>query len=67
MDRRRGLEDRGAQFALAGSIDRLRGLRIDEHRDEPATEDEVVTLAAVDPANPYGALLPWPELRCYPL
>ena len=23
----------------------------------------VVTLAATDPANPYGALLPWPEWR----
>jgi ATP-dependent Lhr-like helicase len=25
------------------------------------SEEDVVTLAALDPANPYGALLPWPE------
>ena len=41
----------GAQFALAGSIDKLRGLRDEEHRDEPVTERDVVTLAAVDPAE----------------
>lgn len=41
----------GAQFALPGAIDRLRA------GDAAA----VVTLAAADPANPYGAALPWPE------
>ncbi|TNE84643.1 MAG: DEAD/DEAH box helicase [Deltaproteobacteria bacterium] len=44
-----GLE--GAQFALPGTVDRLRG-----HRDESGVD---VVLAAADPANPYGALLPW--------
>jgi ATP-dependent Lhr-like helicase len=45
----------GAQFALAGAVERLRELR--EAPDEP----ELVVLAASDPANPYGAALPWPE------
>jgi ATP-dependent helicase Lhr and Lhr-like helicase len=44
-----------AQFALTGAVDRLR-----THQGEPATPRAVV-LAACDPANPYGAALPWPE------
>ena len=47
-----------AQFALPGAVDRLRS-----HRDE-ADEDGVIqvrVLAATDPAQPYGASLPWPE------
>jgi ATP-dependent Lhr-like helicase len=43
-----------AQFAQPGAIDLLRAAR------EPADLPLVVTLAATDPANPYGALLPWP-------
>ena len=50
----------GAQFASPGALDRLRGARIDE--DSPGREPEVVALAAVDPAQPYGTLLPWPEI-----
>jgi ATP-dependent helicase Lhr and Lhr-like helicase len=46
----------GAQFAYPGIIDRLR-----RERDTPAG-DVVVALAATDPANPYGWLLPWPDL-----
>ncbi len=42
-----------AQFAQPGAIDLLRAAR------EPAEIPLVVTLAATDPANPYGALLPW--------
>jgi ATP-dependent Lhr-like helicase len=42
------------QFALPGAVDRLRGLR------QPNDEPEGVVLAATDPANPYGAALPWP-------
>jgi ATP-dependent Lhr-like helicase len=42
-----------AQFALPGAVDRLRA-----HR-EPG--DSVHVLAATDPAQPYGASLPWPE------
>ncbi|MEN3308046.1 MAG: ATP-dependent helicase Lhr and Lhr-like helicase [Micromonosporaceae bacterium] len=47
-----------AQFAVPGAVDRLRGLA--ERPDERRARDPVV-LAATDPANPYGAALPWPE------
>ena len=43
----------GAQFASPGAVDRIRAA----HRDE---RPEVVVLSALDPANPYGWLLPWP-------
>jgi ATP-dependent Lhr-like helicase len=43
------------QFALPAAVDLLRSLR-----DEPEAP-QVVHLSAVDPANPYGAILPWPE------
>ena len=46
-----------AQFAQPGAVDLLRAAR-----EEPETP-MAVTLAATDPANPYGALLPWPEWR----
>ncbi|HVM58035.1 MAG TPA: hypothetical protein VMT74_11250, partial [Gaiellaceae bacterium] len=46
----------GAQFALAGAVERLRELRPRED-DEP----EPLVLAAADPAQPYGAALPWPK------
>ena len=41
------------QFALPAALDLLRSLK-----DEPL-EPEVIALAATDPANPYGALLPF--------
>jgi ATP-dependent Lhr-like helicase len=45
-----------AQFALAGALDRLRAVR------EPVAEGSVVhVLAATDPANAYGAAVPWPR------
>ena len=44
-----------AQFALPGAVDRLRT----QARDDSAAPAHV--LAATDPANPYGAALPWPE------
>src|SRR6185436_6009187 len=44
-----------AQFALTGAVDRLR-----THQREPE-EPTAVVLAACDPANPYGAALPWPD------
>jgi len=44
-----------AQFARAGADDRLRALRT------PDDAARAVVLAATDPANPYGAALPWPE------
>ncbi|MGZ8607464.1 MAG: Lhr family helicase, partial [Actinomycetota bacterium] len=43
-----------AQFAVPGAVDRLRELR------EPDREPSIVTLAASDPSQPYGAALPWP-------
>src|SRR5206468_9867922 len=48
-----------AQFALAGALERLRSVR------EPASvtgdAPAVHLLAAADPANPYGAAVPWPR------
>jgi ATP-dependent Lhr-like helicase len=44
----------GAQFALSAAIERLRSMRT----DEPAG---ALVLAATDPANPFGATLPWPK------
>jgi ATP-dependent Lhr-like helicase len=43
----------GAQFALAGAVERLRSL--------PEAVGSFQVLAATDPANPYGAALPWPK------
>jgi ATP-dependent Lhr-like helicase len=43
----------GAQFALPGSVDRLRAQRTES--------SGTLVLAAADPAAPWGALLPWPE------
>jgi ATP-dependent Lhr-like helicase len=51
----------GAQFALPGALDRLRAARLDEAPVDGFGPDAVRVLAALDPANPYGALLPWPE------
>ncbi|MGZ8611437.1 MAG: Lhr family helicase, partial [Actinomycetota bacterium] len=51
-----------AQFAMPGAVDRLRSLR--EHQVGAGADGEegpqVVTLAAADPAQPYGAAVPWP-------
>ncbi|HEY7162704.1 MAG TPA: hypothetical protein VH815_15690, partial [Acidobacteriota bacterium] len=44
-----------AQFALSGALDRLRDFR------EPSEDLQTYLLAATDPANAYGAVLPWPE------
>ncbi|MCS5714896.1 ATP-dependent helicase [Herbiconiux sp. CPCC 205716] len=54
-----------AQFATGGTIDRLRGFAPDavgrdSGRDRPP---EAMTLAATDPANPFGAALPWPTVE----
>jgi ATP-dependent helicase Lhr and Lhr-like helicase len=44
----------GAQFALPGAVERLRAA--------PAGEAaRTLVLAAADPAQPYGAALPWPK------
>ncbi|WP_434810710.1 Lhr family ATP-dependent helicase [Microbacterium sp. bgisy189] len=48
-----------AQFAASATVDRLR-----EYASvaDPAPL-QAITLAATDPANPYGAALPWPALE----
>ncbi|MBB4661191.1 DEAD/DEAH box helicase [Conexibacter arvalis] len=44
----------GAQFALPGAVERLRAQRAPE-------EAPPLVLAATDPAQPFGAALPWPK------
>ncbi|UCF68220.1 MAG: DEAD/DEAH box helicase, partial [Acidobacteriota bacterium] len=44
------------QFAIAGAEDRLRA-----ECDTAAGENEPLVLSAADPANAYGAALPWPD------
>ncbi|MFB9731103.1 DEAD/DEAH box helicase [Ornithinimicrobium kibberense] len=48
-----------AQFGTAGAIDRLRAL--DREDEQPGRSPDVVLLAATDPANPFGASVPWPD------
>ena len=51
----------GAQFAVASTVDRLRTYL--DGVDQERREYQAVVLAAADPANPYGAALPWPRRR----
>lgn len=48
-----------AQFAAPGAVDRLRSHSDLDTRDADAPR--VLALAATDPANAYGAALPWPD------
>ncbi|GGS16556.1 DEAD/DEAH box helicase [Streptomyces aureoverticillatus] len=52
-----------AQFAMDGAVDRLRaGANARERGDGSRPSDaQAVVLAAADPANAYGAALPWPD------
>jgi ATP-dependent Lhr-like helicase len=43
----------GSQFALPGAVDRLRSVR--------DSGGGIVAMAATDPANAYGSVVPWPE------
>lgn len=45
----------GAQFALRGAVERLRAAR------DGSAPSRAVLLAATDPAQPYGEVLPWPD------
>jgi ATP-dependent helicase Lhr and Lhr-like helicase len=45
-----------AQFALPAAVDLLRSLR----NNPPPEHSELVTIAATDPASPYGSVLRWP-------
>ncbi len=70
---RRGyfVEGLGAsQFAAPGAVDRMRAMAIDPFERRPTAsprrhrEDQnprAFVLAATDPANAYGAALPWPD------
>ncbi len=50
-----------AQFAMDGAVDRLRAAATARERSEAHAAPQAVVLAAADPANAYGAALPWPE------
>ncbi len=50
----------GAQFSLPGAVDRLRQFAQTLDRSSSPSVQALV-LAATDPANAYGAALPWPE------
>ncbi|MET4060383.1 ATP-dependent Lhr-like helicase [Arthrobacter sp. UYP6] len=49
-----------AQFAVPATVDRLRSFSEDSQLRK--AEPTAVALAATDPANPFGAALPWPTL-----
>jgi ATP-dependent Lhr-like helicase len=57
----------GAQFALPGAVDRMRALssadrpRAADRAGSAVTNERAIVLAAADPAQPYGAALPWPD------
>ncbi|RDV08514.1 ATP-dependent helicase [Arthrobacter sp. RT-1] len=50
-----------AQFAVPATVDRLRSYAEDTQLAKP--DPVALALAATDPANPYGAALPWPALQ----
>ncbi|MDH6188138.1 ATP-dependent Lhr-like helicase [Streptomyces sp. CZ24] len=50
-----------AQFAMDGAVDRLRASATAAERESGGTPRQALVLAAADPANAYGAALPWPE------
>lgn len=51
-----------AQFALSGAVDRLRAVEARQTApDHDPTASRPLVLAATDPANAYGASLPWPS------
>jgi ATP-dependent Lhr-like helicase len=50
-----------AQFSTTGAVDRLRaGARLPDGSQDGGVQTALV-LAATDPANAYGAALPWPD------
>ncbi|MGY0503477.1 Lhr family ATP-dependent helicase [Nocardia sp. FBN12] len=48
----------GAQFSTTDTVDRLRSFDTDRDSTRAGV---ALALAACDPANPYGAALPWPK------
>ena len=53
-----------AQFATVGAVDRLRAHAAPAAAGRDSTP--ALVLAATDPANPYGAALPWPDRQGEP-
>jgi ATP-dependent Lhr-like helicase len=56
----------GAQFALPGAVERLRAVRSSTARGVSGSSgvgvgEGALVIAAADPAQPYGAALPWPK------
>jgi ATP-dependent Lhr-like helicase len=53
-----------AQFATPATVDRLRTFAADHETEAASAEHRPValTLAATDPANPFGAALGWPSV-----
>jgi ATP-dependent Lhr-like helicase len=51
----------GAQFALPGAVERLRSSRAGSVDDGAQGGPSALVIAAADPAQPYGAALPWPK------
>jgi ATP-dependent Lhr-like helicase len=49
-----------AQFGVTGAVDRLRSVASDSDRGD-REDRQTLVLAATDPANPFGAALPWPD------
>ncbi|MGH3457933.1 ATP-dependent helicase [Aeromicrobium sp.] len=49
-----------AQFASPATVDRMRSHQRDD--DGEAADVPALVLAATDPANPFGAALPWPDV-----
>ncbi len=50
-----------AQFGAPGAVDRLRSFSREAGTFREPEALQALALAATDPANPYGAALPWPE------
>ncbi len=50
----------GAQFALPSAVERLRAARTGQESGS-SERGRTLVLAAADPAQPYGAALPWPK------
>ncbi len=55
----------GTQVGLGGAVDRLRDEREDQPRGAPSSGHRggprIIALPVVDPAQPYGRMLAWPE------
>jgi ATP-dependent Lhr-like helicase len=55
-----------AQFATVGAVDRLRAQAAPAATGTRRDSTPALVLAATDPANPYGAALPWPDRQGEP-